>query len=185
MLSGIFLCCAQSLAQLCPILCNSMDCSPPGSSVQGGFSRQEYWSGLPCPPPPGDLPNPGIKSRSPALQADFMSSEPPGKPKNTGVGCHSLLQRIFPTQRLNLGFLHCRWILHHLSHQGSPRILEWVAYPFSRGSSQPRNQTRVSCIADRFFTISAIFQPRGLQHTRPLCPSPSLTACSNSCPLSW
>ena len=37
-------------------------------------------------------------------------------------------------------------------HQGSPRILEWVAYPFSRGSSQPRNQTRVSCIAGRFFT---------------------------------
>ena len=105
--------------------------------------------------------------------------------KNTGVGCHSLLQGIFPTQGLNLGLLHCRWILHHLSHQGSPRILEWVAYPFSRGSSQPRNQTRVSCIAGRFFTISAIFWPRGLQHTRPLCPSSSLTACSNSCPLSW
>ena len=44
-----------------------------------GFSRQEYWSGLPCPPPPGDLPNPGIKSRSPTLQADFLPSEPPGK----------------------------------------------------------------------------------------------------------
>ena len=48
----------------------------PGSSVHG-FSRQEYWSGLPC-PPPGDLPNPGIKPRSPALQADSLSSEPPG-----------------------------------------------------------------------------------------------------------
>ena len=42
-----------------------------------GFSRQEYWSGLPC-PPPEDLPNPGIKSRSPALQADSLPSEPPG-----------------------------------------------------------------------------------------------------------
>ena len=45
-----------------------------------GFSRQEYWSGLPC-PPPGDLPNPGIEPRSPTLQADSLLSEPPGKPK--------------------------------------------------------------------------------------------------------
>ena len=44
-----------------------------------GFSRQEYWSGLPF-PSPGDLPNPGIEPRSPALQADALSSEPPGKP---------------------------------------------------------------------------------------------------------
>jgi len=43
-----------------------------------GFSRQEYWSGLPC-PPPRDLPNPGIKFRSPALQADSLPSEPPDK----------------------------------------------------------------------------------------------------------
>ena len=56
----------------------------------------------------------------------------------TGVGCHALLQGIFPTQGLNPGLLHCRWILYHLSHQGSPRLLEWVAYPFSCGSSQPR-----------------------------------------------
>ena len=45
-----------------------------------GFSRQEYWSGLPF-PSPGDLPNPGIKPRSPALQADALLSDPPGKPK--------------------------------------------------------------------------------------------------------
>ena len=44
-----------------------------------GFFRQEHWSGLPC-PPPGDLPNPGIELRSPALQADSLPSEPPGKP---------------------------------------------------------------------------------------------------------
>ena len=44
-----------------------------------GFSRQEYWSGLPC-PPPGDLPNPGIEPRSPALQVDSLPIEPPGKP---------------------------------------------------------------------------------------------------------
>ena len=44
-----------------------------------GFSRQEYWSGLPC-LPPGDLPNAGIEPRSPTLQADSLPSEPPGKP---------------------------------------------------------------------------------------------------------
>ena len=44
-----------------------------------GFSRQEYWSGLPC-PPPGHLPNPGTEPRSPALQADSLLSEPLGKP---------------------------------------------------------------------------------------------------------
>ena len=132
-----------------------MDCSPPGSSVHGilqarvlewgaivtsllfffparsevksfsrlrlfatpwtvalqaplsmGFSRQEYWSGVPCPPPGA-----------------------------------------FPTQGSNPDLLHCRQILYHLSHQGNPRKLEWVAYSFSRGSSRSRNRTRVSCIA--------------------------------------
>jgi len=92
-----------------------------------GFSRQEYWSGLLC-PPPGDLPNPGIKPRSPALQADSLPSEPPGKPKNTGVGSLSLLQGIFLTQELNLGLLHCRWILYELSYQGSP---VFTAAPFT------------------------------------------------------
>ena len=62
------------------------------------------------------------------------------------------LQGIFPTQGLNPDLPHCKWILYPLSHQGYPRILEWVAYPFSRGSSWPRNRTRVSCIAGRFFT---------------------------------
>jgi len=85
-----------------------------------GFSRQEYWSGLPC-PPPGDLPNPGIKHRSPTLQADSLLSEPPGKPMNTGVGTQSLLQGIFPTQELNYGLLHCRQILYQWRYQGSPK----------------------------------------------------------------
>ena len=67
-----------------------------------GFSRQEYWSGLPC-PPPGDLPNPGTEPRSPTLQVDSLPSEPPQKPKNTGVGSLSLLQRIFLTQELKPG----------------------------------------------------------------------------------
>ena len=72
--------------------------------------------------------------------------------QNTWAGSCSLLQVIFPTQGLNPGLLHYRQILYHLSHQGSPRILEWVAYPFSSGSSQSSNQTRISCIAGRFFT---------------------------------
>ena len=50
------------------------------------------------------------------------------------MGSLSVLQGIFPTQGLNPGLLLCRRILYYLSHQGSPRILEWVAYPFSRGN---------------------------------------------------
>ena len=71
------------VAQSCPTLCNPMDCSPPGSSVQG---------------------------------------DSPGK--NTGVGCLALLQGIFPTQGLDQGLPHWRWILYSLNQQGSPRILE-------------------------------------------------------------
>ena len=63
----------------------------------GRMGRTGYWNGLPY-PPPGDLPNPGIEPRSPTLQADSLPAEPPGKPKNTGVGSISLLQGIFPTQ---------------------------------------------------------------------------------------
>ena len=66
-----------------------------------------------------------------------MDCSPPGllcpwnsPGQNTGVGSLSLLQGIFPTQGSNPGLLHCRWILYQLSHKGSPRILEWVAYPF-------------------------------------------------------
>ena len=72
--------------------------------------------------------------------------------QNTGVGSLSLLQGIFPTQRSNPGLPHCRQILNQLSHKGSPRILEGVAFPFSSGSSSSRNPTRVSCIACGFFT---------------------------------
>ena len=76
--------------------------------------------------------------------------------QNTGVDSLSLLQGIFPTQGLNPSVPHCRWILYQLSHKGSPRILERVAYPFSRESSGPRNQTEISCIAGGFFTNWAI-----------------------------
>ena len=127
------------------------------------FSRQEYWSGLPF-PPLGVLPDPGIKPGSPTLQVHTLPSKPPGKRphglyspwnspgQDTGVGSLSLLQGIFPTQESNWGLPHCRWILYQLSHKGSGRILEWVAYPFSSRSAQPRNWIRVSHIAGGFFT---------------------------------
>ena len=67
-----------------------------------------------------DLLNPEIKPRSPTLQVDSLPDEPQGKPKNTGVGSLSLLQRIFPTQKSNWGLLHCRQILYQLSYEGSP-----------------------------------------------------------------
>ena len=59
----------------------------PGSSIQDPpeFSRQEYWNGLPC-PPPGDLPNPGNQPRFPALQVDSLPSKSWGKPMDTGSG---------------------------------------------------------------------------------------------------
>ena len=79
-----------------------------------GFSRQEYWSGLPC--PLGDLPNSGIKLGFPALQVNSLPFEPPGKPKNTGVGSLSLLQGNLLTQELNWGLLHCRWGLYQWSY---------------------------------------------------------------------
>ena len=53
------------------------------------------------------------------------------------MGCHARLQGIFPTQGVNPSLPHCRRILYSLSHQGSPRISEWVAYPLSRASSEP------------------------------------------------
>ena len=53
-----------------------------------------------------------FKSRTPALQADSLPVEPQGKPEITRVGSLSLLQRIFPTQELNQGLFHCRWILY-------------------------------------------------------------------------
>ena len=68
--------------------------------------------------------------------------------QNTGVGSLSLLQGIFPTQGSNPGLPHCRQILYQLSHQGSPRILESVAYPFSSRSSWPE----LNCITGGFFT---------------------------------
>ena len=88
---------------------------PNGQSME--FSRPAYWNGWPF-PSPGDLPNPGIEPRSPALQVDSLPAEPQGNPKYIGVGSLSLLQGIFPTQESNRGLLHCRQILYQLSYEG-------------------------------------------------------------------
>ena len=83
--------------------------------------------------------------------------------QNTGVGSLSLPQGIFlnPTIKPRSPALQAD---SQLSHKGSPRILEWVAYPFSRGSSRPRNQTGVSCIAGGFFTNGATREARYGHH---------------------
>ena len=118
-------------------LCNPMDCSPPGSSVHG-FSRQEYWSELPC-PPPGDLLDPGIKPRL----------------------LHLLHCRWILNSQNHLGSL-CVLVMQSCPALCDPmdcslpgssvhgifqaRILEWLAMPSSRGSSRPSDQTGVSSL---------------------------------------
>ena len=95
--------CVCLVVQLCSTLCNTMDYSPPGSSVY---------------------------------------EDSPGK--NTGLGCHALLQGIFPTQGLNPGLPHCRWILCHLSHQGSL---------YDRGTSQISGE-KMNFLINKWFVIS-------------------------------
>ena len=101
---------------------------------------------------------------------DFsVHGDSPGR--NTGVGCHDLLQGISPIQGSKPGLLHCRRILYYLSQQRSPRILQWVAYPFSRGSSGPCNQNGVSCIAGGFFTNWAIRKAAATAKSLQSCPT--------------
>ena len=107
------------------------------------------------------LSYPSWVSESPSVVSDSLQPHglysPWNSPgQNTGVGSLSFLQGIFPTQGSNPAVPHCRWILYQLSHKGSPRVLEWVAYLFSSRSSWPRNHTEVSCIAGGFFTNWAI-----------------------------
>ena len=107
------------VTQLYPTLCDLIDCNPSGSSVHGDSPSKN--PGVGCRAfLQGNLPNPGIKPRALTLQADFLSSEPPGKPMNIGVGSLSLLQGIFLTQESNWSLLYCRRFLYQLSYQGSP-----------------------------------------------------------------
>ena len=127
------------VTQSCPTLCDLHGLQPPRLLWPMEFSRQEYQSGLPF-PSPGDLPDPGIEPRSPALQADSLSSKPPESEVKVKVNVSQLcLTFCNPVDYAVHGILQAR-------------ILEWVAFPFSRGSSQPEDQTQVFRIAGRFFT---------------------------------
>ena len=99
------------VAQLCPILCDPMNYTV-HEILQ---ARILEWVAFPF---SRGSSQSGIESRSPTLQGD-SPAEPQGKPKNTGVGSLSFLQQIFTTQELNQGLLHCKWIYHQLSYQGS------------------------------------------------------------------
>ena len=107
-------------AQLCLTLCDPMDYTVHGILQ----SRILEWVAFPF---SRSLPKPGIEPWPPTLQVDSLPAEPSGKPKNTGAGSLSLLQRIFLTQESNLGLLHCRQILYCLSHQGSPKLKYTIA----------------------------------------------------------
>ena len=134
-----------------------MDCSSP-APLSMGFPSQEYWSELPL-PPPGDLPNPGIKPPDyPALTGGSFTTGSLGTPGRETY--------FLPNPRLyswNVLFVpnSFKIMLYRTSSPlGSSvhgilqaRILEWVAISFSKGSSQPRDRTCVSRIACRFFTI--------------------------------
>ena len=99
--------------------------------------QQEYWSGLPC-PPPGDLPKPGIQPRSPALQRNSLPSEPPGKPLDTEQCAKSLQSCPTPCDPVDY---------RPPGSSVQAKVLEQVAIPFSRGSSLSRDQTCVSYVS--------------------------------------
>ena len=104
----------MKVAQSCPALCYPVDHTV-HRTLQATVLE---WVAVPF---SRDLSNPGIELGSPELQVDSSPAEPPGKPKNTGVGSLSFLQGISLTQESNWGLLHCRRILYQLRHQGSPR----------------------------------------------------------------
>ena len=109
-----------------------MDCSLPGSSAHG-FSRQGYWNGLPF-PPPGDLPNTGIKPRCPALQADALPSELPGK-------CYTVTQLSNKEEQVgNEGGVS----VGRVSHTGNPqlRMVPGFAYKPESSASWKLQQTQ-------------------------------------------
>ena len=118
------------VAQSCPTLCDPMDCIVHGIMQArilewvANTGMGSHWGSS----------QPGIKPRSPTLQADSLRAEPQRKPKNTVVGSLSLLQWIFLTQELNRGLLHCRQILYQLSYEGSPFDTElWLKIQLLHG----------------------------------------------------
>ena len=125
-------------------------------------------------PPPGHLPNPGIKARSPTLQEESLPSVPPGKPKNTGVGSLSLLQGLFPTQESNPGLPHCRQILYQLNYQYLPQ--KYLLEIFTKMSHKKKTEKPVRCVT----RLSFLFHEPGRSDGKitseqsMLCRGPSL-----------
>ena len=153
------------------------------ASLSMRFSRQEYWSGLPF-PPPGDLPDPGIAPTSLASLAlvvlclvaqswptlwDLMDCSPSGSSvhgdspgKNTGVGCHALLQGIFPTQGLKPGLLHCWFFTVWATREARKTQMEELGdepralYMWSMHST---SELHPLALAGRFFTTAPPGKP--------------------------
>ena len=118
------------------------------------FPRQKQWSGQPF-PSLGYLPDPGIKPASPVssvMATEFFTAEPPGKLFN-----HTMKMKVLVSQLcLTLcNPMECSLAGSSVHGILQARIVEWVAISYSRGSSWPRDQTQVSCIAGRFFTVRA------------------------------
>ena len=134
-----------------PTLCDAMDHRACQVPLSMGFSRQEYWSGLPC-PSPGDLPDPGINPIS--LRGRFFTTSSTWEALSEWLGevKWSEVAQSCPTL---CNPVNCSLPGSSVHRIFQARVLEWVAISFSRGSSQPRDQTRVSRTAGRRFTIWA------------------------------
>ena len=134
--------------------CNPMNCSLPGSSFHGILqARILGWVAV--------FFSKSCSVVSYSLQPHGLYSPWNSPGQNTGVRRLSLLQKIFPTQGSKPGLPHCRWILYQLSHQGSPGILEWVAYLFSSRSSRPRNRTGSPTLQADSLPTELIGKPQG------------------------
>ena len=168
-----------------------------------GFPRQEYWNGLQF-PFPGDLPNPGMELTCPAWQADSSSLSHLDSPIY-GVlllSRHSVMSHSLRPHGLSVTFLcikvhfssvaqSCLILCDPMDCSQSDssvhgilqvRIMEWVVISFSRGSSQPRDQTRVSCIANRLFTAEPPKTPQVFAAAKLLQSHPTLCNPINSSP---
>ena len=125
------------VTQSCPTLCNPIDYTVHGilqprilEWVAFAFSRGSS--------------QPRDRTQVSTLQVNFLPAEPPGKPKNTGVGTLSLLQGIFLTQESNQGLLYCRWILYQLSYRGSTdegALAKRAVFPWVQGGVRPEELT--------------------------------------------
>ena len=120
----------SEVAQSCPTLCDPMNCSLPGSSIHGIFrARVPEWVA----PSPGDLPHPGIEPKSPALQADALPSELPGKP-----GRDTTVSPIYASRNTNVAHLYLGKPMRRGTRKRVTLGLRYACAPLSRGKWQLR-----------------------------------------------